>query len=139
MSGPRYLAKRVQVTASSSPDGLVLKARVCWSHGNILCCPLSSAYKVLFPIIYLGQAKRYGVLEMYGESLPPAIYSGPYHHEEIEAASQRTARSLCAYCPLNGERQTGDCLCLVCNLLTWKGRAPWQHLVFSMFPGPRPG
>lgn len=35
-------------------------------------------------------------------SLYPLPYSGPYHHEEIEAASQRTARSLCAYCPLNG-------------------------------------
>ena len=68
-----------------------------------------------------------------GSSPPPTPPQGN------NAASRRTPRSLCARRPLNGERQAADCLCLVCNLFTWEGTAPRQHLLSSMFPGPRPG
>lgn len=41
--------------------------------------------------------------------------------------------------PLNGKRQAADCLCSVCNLFTWEGTVPRQHLVSSMFLGSHPG
>ena len=40
--------------------------------------------------------------------------------------------------PLNGKRQAADCLCSVCNLFTWEGTVPRQHLVSSMFLGSHP-
>lgn len=131
--GSRLLA------ASSPADGLVLKAKVCWPHSAVLCCPLSRVlYNVLFPVIDLVQAKRYGELEMCGKS-PPLTILWPPPPLGNKAASQRTVHSPRTSRPLNGERQAADCLHLVCNLFTWGGTALRQHLVFSMFPGPCPG
>lgn len=65
--------------------------------------------------------------------------ASPHSPRGNKAASRKTAHSLRARRPLNGERQAADCLCLVCNLFTWEGTALRQHLVSSMFLGPRPG
>lgn len=65
--------------------------------------------------------------------------ASPHLPQGNRAASRRMAHSPCARCPLKGERQAADCLCLVCNLFTWEGTVPWQQLVSGIFLGPRPG